>query len=173
MPSEVWLRAEIDNRAFYPDESGHFNLQEMSLLIGSVLSVEGPNLPPGAAPSVTVSSTAQSSGIGASASYNSTPLPPKLLVITKSNRKGKSRKRNHNVMYDSDAEEQPNQKKSKDKSSLKTIESKVDDMKEDIESIKETIQDIWHLNETSKVPMGLQRIIRDAFQCKISFQSDP
>ena len=76
MPSEVWLRAEIDNRAFYPDELGHFNLQEMSLLFGSVLSVEGPNLPPGVAPSVTVSSTAQSSGIGASASYNSAPPPP-------------------------------------------------------------------------------------------------
>ena len=43
----------------------------------------------------------------------------------------------------------------------------MNDMKEDIESIKESIQDIWHLNETSKVPMGLQRIIRDAFQCKI------
>ena len=40
-------------------------------------------------------------------------------------------------------------------------------MKEDIESTEESIQDIWHLNETSKVPMGLQRIIRDAFRYKI------
>ena len=76
MPSEVWLRAEIDNRAFYPDELGHCNSQEMSLLFGAVLSVEGPNPPPGASPSLTVSSTAQSSGVGASVSYNSTPPPP-------------------------------------------------------------------------------------------------
>ena len=127
MLSEVWLKAEIGNRAFYPDELVHFNLQDMSLLLGFVLSVEEPNLPPGAAQSLTVSSTAQSSGIGASASYNSTPPPPKLLVVTKSNKKGKSRKCksrkcNHDViMYDSDAEEQPNQKKSKDKSSLKPL----------------------------------------------------
>lgn len=153
MPLEVWLRAEIDNRAFYPDESGHFNLQEMSLPFGAVLSVEGPNLPPGAAPSLTVSSTAQSSGVGASASYSFTP-PPKLLVVTKSSQKCISRKHNHDViMYDSDTKEQTNQKKSNNKSSLKTIESKVDDMKKDIESIK---QDIWHLHETFKVPTGLQ-----------------
>ena len=48
----------------------------MSLLFGAVLSVEGPNLPPLSSPSLTVSSTAQSSGVGASASYNSTPPPP-------------------------------------------------------------------------------------------------
>ena len=68
------------------------------------------------------------------------------------------------ITFNSDADEPTNQKKSKDKSSIKTIESKVDDMKEDMESIK---KDIWHLNETSMVPMTLQRIIRDTFQCKI------
>ena len=72
----MWLRAEADDRAYYPDEAGHFNLQDASLLFGAVLSVEGPSLPPGSAPSLTVSSTAQSSGVGASASYNSTPPPP-------------------------------------------------------------------------------------------------
>ena len=38
-----------------------------------VLGVEGPNLPLSSTPRLTVSSTAQSSGVGASASYNSTP----------------------------------------------------------------------------------------------------
>ena len=73
--------------------------------------------------------------VPASASYNSTPLPPKLLVVTKSNRKGKSKKCNHDdvITFDSNTEEQTKQKKSKDKSSLKTIESKMDDMKEDME----------------------------------------
>ena len=41
-PSEVWLRAESENRAFYPDEFGHFNLQEASLLFGAVLVLKGP-----------------------------------------------------------------------------------------------------------------------------------
>ena len=72
-PAEVWLRAESDSRAFFPDDSGHFNLHEAHLLFGSVLGVEGPNLPLSSTPRLTVSSTAQSSGVGASASYNSTP----------------------------------------------------------------------------------------------------
>ena len=47
------------------------------------------------------------------------------------------------------------------------IESKVNDVREDIDTMKEAIQDILHLNEKSKLPMGLQRLIRDAFQCKV------
>ena len=87
----MWLRAETDSRAFYPDELGHFNLHEASLLFGAVLFVEGPSLPPGLAPSPTVSSTAQSSGLGASASYNSTPQPPALKIGVK--KKCRKRKR--------------------------------------------------------------------------------
>lgn len=65
---------ESDNRALYPDEAGHFNLLEANLPFGAVLGVEGPNLPLGSSSSrMTVSSTAQSSGVGASASYNSQP----------------------------------------------------------------------------------------------------
>jgi len=40
--SEVWLRSEQDSRALFPDDSGHFNLQEAHLLSGAVLGVEGP-----------------------------------------------------------------------------------------------------------------------------------
>ena len=72
--SEVWLRAENDNRAFFPDDSGHFNLHDADLLFGVVLGVEGPNLSSGSR--LTVSSMAQSSSIGSSASYNSNPPPP-------------------------------------------------------------------------------------------------
>ncbi len=72
----MWLRAEQDSRAFFPDDSGHFNLHEAHLLFGAVLGVEGPNLPLSSMPRLTVSSSAQSSGVGASASYNSNPPPP-------------------------------------------------------------------------------------------------
>ena len=75
-PSEVWLRAEQDNRAFFPDDSGHFNLHDANLLFGAVLFVEGSNLVSPPNPRLTVSSTAQSSGSGASASFNSNPPPP-------------------------------------------------------------------------------------------------
>lgn len=81
--------------------------------------------------------------------------------------KGKSRKGYYDDVIDADVEEEVNSKVLKENNSLHIIESKVDDMKEDIESIKEAIQDIWHLNDKSKLPMGLQRIVRDAFQCKI------
>ena len=74
--SEVWLRAEQDNRAFFPDDSGHFNLHDANLLFGAIHFVEGPNLAAISNPRLTVSSSAQSSGSGASASYNSNPAPP-------------------------------------------------------------------------------------------------
>ena len=43
----------------------------------------------------------------------------------------------------------------------------MNDVREDVEATKEAIKDILHLNENSKLPMGLQRLIRDAFQCKV------
>ena len=69
---------------------------------------------------------------------------------------------------DSDSDE-PTPKRAKDDTSMRTatlsrIEMEVDDVKEDIDNVKE---DIMHLNDKAKIPMGLQRIIRDTFQCKI------
>ena len=76
-PAEVWLRSEMDSRAFFPDESGLFQIRDAELGYGSVLTVEGPNLPLGQAQRVTISSTAQSTGMGGSSSYNSSSnLPP-------------------------------------------------------------------------------------------------
>ena len=75
-PAEVWLRADVDNRGFFPDDSGNFNLTEASLTFGAVLFVEGPNLGSSANSRLTVSSTAQSSSSGASASYKTNPPPP-------------------------------------------------------------------------------------------------
>ena len=75
------------------------------------------------------------------------------------------------VDSDSDSDE-PTLKRAKDGASIRIatmsrIESKVDDVKEDIDAMKETMKDILHLNDKAKIPMGLQRIIRDTFQCKI------
>ena len=64
----------MDNRAFF--ECGHFQLHDANLVFGSVLTVEGPNLPLGQAQHVSVSSIAQSSGMGASAAISSHPPPP-------------------------------------------------------------------------------------------------
>ena len=67
----------MDSRAFFPDESGLFQIRDPELGYGSVLTVEGPNLPLGQGQRVTISSTAQSTGMGESASYNSSSnLPP-------------------------------------------------------------------------------------------------
>lgn len=95
----------------------------------------------------------------------------KVFAIPMSNLKGKSRKRksySEMVILDSDTDE-PTSKRVKNDISIKLvhIQSKVDDMKEDIDTMKEAIQDILHLNERSKVPIALQRSIRNAFQCKI------
>ena len=75
------------------------------------------------------------------------------------------------VDSDSDSDE-PTPKRAKDDTSMRTatlsrIEMKVDDVKEDIDNVKEAVKDIMHLNDKAKIPMGLQRIIRDTFQCKI------
>ena len=131
----MWLRAEADDRAYYPDEAGHFNLQDASLLFGAVLSVEGPSLPPGSAPSLTVSSTAQSSGVGASASYNSTPP----LHRVDDGLRGISRKRKYiTVMIDSALD---HGRGIDDRTvSIVRIVSKLDDMKKDVHAIMETIQ---------------------------------
>ena len=76
-PAEVWLRSEMDNRAFFPDGSSLFQIRDAELGYGSVLTVEGLNLPLGQDQRVTISSTAQSTGMGGSASYNSSSnLPP-------------------------------------------------------------------------------------------------
>ena len=40
-------------------------------------------------------------------------------------------------------------------------------MKEDIDTVKDAIQEILHLNSRAKLPIGLQRVLRDVFQCKI------
>ena len=125
----MWLRAEADDRAYYPDEAG---LHDASLLFGAVLSVEGPSLPPGSAPSLTVSSTAQSSGVGASASYNSTPPLHKVDDGLRGKRKHRT------VMIDSALD---HGRGIDDRNfSIVQIVSKLDNMKKDVHAIMETIQ---------------------------------
>ena len=97
----------------------------------------------------------------------------KVFAVPKSDLKPKSRNRKRQsdvVTLDSDSDEPiPTSKKARDDTSIRVgrIELKMDDVREDIDTMKEAIKDILHLNDKSKLPMGLQRIIRDAFQCKI------
>ena len=70
-------------------------------------------------------------------------------------------------MTDSDYDPIP--KRAKD-SLIHRVESKVNEGREDIDTIKEAIQDIMHLNRQSKLPLGIVRLLRDAFQCKICLE---
>lgn len=73
------------------------------------------------------------------------------------------------IESDSDSDE-PTPKRLKDDHTamrVERIESNVEDLLQEVDSIKTSINDILHLNEQSKVPIGLHRLMRDAFQCKI------
>ena len=72
-------------------------------------------------------------------------------------------------MTDSDDDYDPIPKRAKD-SLIRCGESKVNEAHEDIDTIKEAIQDIMHLNSQSKMPLGIVRLLRDAFQCKICLE---
>ena len=43
-------------------------------------------------------------------------------------------------------------------------------MKEDIDTVKDAVQEILHLNSRAKLPIGLQRVLHDVFQCKICLE---
>ena len=87
-----------------------------------------------------------------------------MFAITRSSLKGKSRKRDYDIV-DSDFEETPKPKK--ERRTLLVIETKLDNVKDDVESIKEMVEDVCHLNERCKLPLGLYRIVRESFQCRI------
>ena len=69
----------------------------------------------------------------------------------------KTKCQNEVVSIDSDSDE-PTPKRAKDDTAIKIsrIESKVNYVREDVDAMKEAIKDILHLNEKSKLPMGLQ-----------------
>ena len=52
-------------------------------------------------------------------------------------------------------------------STVLTLDYKVEEMKEDRDTVKDAVQEILHLNSKAKLPIGLQRVLRDMFQCKI------
>ena len=69
---------------------------------------------------------------------------------------------------DSDSDELTSKKVKDDIANrLKRIESNVEDLLQEVDSIKTSTNNVLHLNEQLKVPLGLQRHMRDAFQCKI------
>ncbi len=81
----MWLRGDLDNRAYFPNELGTFDLSDA--YDGAVLVVEGPDPTP-VTPRMTVSSTAQSSGSGASSAYQSNPPPPSFKSVIPRSTKG-------------------------------------------------------------------------------------
>lgn len=97
--------------------------------------------------------------------------------------KGKklSRKRTFTESLSDSESDHPKIKMSKIESTLILIESAVEDMRDDVyrierkvdslkdfvDTIKVSLDDMVTLNDTSSVPFGLQKIIRDSFQCKI------
>ncbi len=98
----------------------------------------------------------------------------KVFAVPGKDLKGKSRstKKRHScsmtIDTDSDSDE-PTPKRLKDDTVMRVerIESNVEDLLQEVDSMKASINDILHLNERSKVPVALQRLMRDAFQCKI------
>ena len=42
-PSTVWLRDDMQGKAYIPDDSGNFNISEEDLLPYEILFVEGPD----------------------------------------------------------------------------------------------------------------------------------
>ena len=99
----------------------------------------------------------------------------KIFAVTKCDLKGKgksrSRKRERELVVvdvDSDHEEPASRKAKNDtREALLSIETKVDEMKEDVDAVRYSIKEILHLNEKPKLPVGLYCILRDAFQCKV------
>ena len=85
---------------------------------------------------------------------------------TKSHTTGKKR---HSIPESDSDSDQPTPKKLKVDTTdrIERIESNMEDVLHEIDSIKTSINDILHLNDQSRVPLGLQSLIRDAFQCKI------
>ena len=72
------------------------------------------------------------------------------------------------MVVDSDHEE-PVPRKARDDmhAAILSIESKVDEVRGDVEVVKDAVREILHINERSKLPMGLYCIMRDALQCKV------
>ena len=97
----------------------------------------------------------------------------KVFAVPVKDLKGKSRstsKKRHNMTIDTDSDsDEPTPKRLKDDTVMRVerIESNVEDLLQEVDSMKTSINDILHLNERSKVPVALQRLMRDAFQCKI------
>lgn len=51
------------------------------------------------------------------------------------------------------------------------VERKVDSLKDEIDSVKSSLDEILKLDEKSTIPIGLQKYVRDAFQCKICLRA--
>ena len=80
----------------------------------------------------------------------------KVFSVPKSDRKARKRKRPSELDSDSDEPmSPPNRARDDTNFKITRIESKVNYVREDLDTVKEAIKDM-HLNEKSTIPMGLQ-----------------
>ena len=67
---------------------------------------------------------------------------------------------------DESSDEEPLVKKKKT-----TIDTKLSSLEKDLCTIKDAVLDIQGINERSPLPIGLRRLLRDSFMCKICHSS--
>ena len=102
-----------------------------------------------------------------------------MFAVRKSALKSKGKKRSlDDFLSDSDDDQTPKRSKSVLSHTVESIlddvkddilrtETKVDELKEDFVTVKSALTEVLHLSSSSKVPVALQRLIKDTFQCKI------
>ena len=85
-------------------------------------------------------------------------------------RKSSKKKKHFDLDSFSDSDNEVTSKRTKSNSvAVEVIADKIDDLRDDIVSVKCVMQDVLCLSSSSNIPLGLQRLIRDSFQCKICF----
>ncbi len=83
-------------------------------------------------------------------------------------RKSSKKKKHFDLDSFSDSDNEVTSKRTKSNSvAVEVIADKIDDLRDDIVSVKCVMQDVLCLSSSSNIPLGLQRLIRDSFQCKI------
>ena len=103
----------------------------------------------------------------------------KVFAVRKSSVKSRGKKRSFDDFL-SESDDDPTPKRGKSvlphtvecmvddvKDDVLRTESKVEDLKEELVTVKSALTEVLHLSSSSKVPIALQRLIKDAFQCKI------
>ena len=83
-------------------------------------------------------------------------------VLKTDSLKGKAGRCHSQISAESESDDdfQPRRKKN-------LIEDKLNTLIDEVNSLKENVSDVMQLSKESKIPLGLKRIVRDSFKCKI------